>query len=138
MRMSRLSWLAVPLLNALFQIFMKRGSETLDGASGSFAWLMSMLQSPWIILALLVEIVCFFIWMKVLSELEISKAFPLSGISYVLIVAAGWFVFGEPVAWLQLIGGGLILSGVWLIATANPAGNRDQAKPQITTGASDR
>jgi cyclopropane-fatty-acyl-phospholipid synthase len=138
MRMSRISWLAVPILNALFQIFMKRGSETLDGVSGSFAWLMSMLLSPWIILALLVEIVCFFIWMKVLSELEISKAFPLSGVSYVLIVGAGWFAFGEPVAWLQMIGGGLILSGVWLIATANPAKNRHEAKPQITIGVSDQ
>ena len=67
--------------------------------------------------------------MKVLSELEISKAFPLSGISYVLIVAAGWFLFGEPVAWLQLVGGGLILTGAWLIATAH------NAEPQIISQA---
>jgi multidrug transporter EmrE-like cation transporter len=115
----RLSWFAVPVLNTLFQVFLKRGAEQLDPNAGLSAWLPQALVSHWIMAAIVVEIACFAIWMTVLAELDLGKAFPLSGISYLLVIATGWFVFGEPVVGLQLIGGGLILFGVWLIAGAN-------------------
>lgn len=114
----RLGWFSIPVLNTLFQIFIKRGAEQLDDSIGWAGWLSQSLASHWILAAIAVEILCFFVWMHVLSKLDLSKAFPLSGISYVLIVASGWFVFGEPIAPLQVVGGSLILAGVWLIATA--------------------
>ncbi|MDK4727739.1 EamA family transporter [Rhizobium phaseoli] len=114
----RLTWLAVPVLNTLFQIFTKLGATQLGNAEGT-TWLEDALTSHWILAAVVVEIVCFFIWMTVLAELDLSKAFPLSGISYVLIIATGWFAFGEPIVSLQIVGSGLILAGVWLIAGAS-------------------
>jgi len=114
----RLTWMAVPVLNTLFQIFTKLGATQLGNAEGT-TWLEDALVSRWILAAVVVEIVCFFIWMTVLAELDLSKAFPLSGISYVLIIATGWFVFGEPIVGLQIAGSGLILAGVWLIAGAS-------------------
>ncbi len=114
----RLSWLAVPVLNTLFQFFVKHGAEQLSDG-GAEGWLWQALSSYWILAAIAVEVACFFIWMNVLAELDLSRAFPLSGISYVLIIATGWFVFGEKVVALQVIGSGLILAGVWLIASAN-------------------
>ncbi|PST18275.1 transporter [Rhizobium sp. JAB6] len=114
----RLSWLAVPVLNTLFQFFIKLGAEQMSGG-GTEGWLWQALSSYWILAAIAVEIGTFFIWMNVLAELDLSRAFPLSGISYVLIIATGWFVFGERVVALQVVGSGLILLGVWLIAGAN-------------------
>jgi drug/metabolite transporter (DMT)-like permease len=113
----RLYWLAVPVLSTLYQFLIKLGAEHLHDA-GMQAWLWQALSSPWILIAIAVEIVGFFIWMNVLAEVDLSRAFPLTGISYVLIVASGWFVFGERVVALQMIGSGLILTGVWLIAGA--------------------
>nr|WP_245298166.1 EamA family transporter [Rhizobium miluonense] len=114
----RLSWLAVPALNTLFQFFIKLGAEQMHSQSPE-VWLWQALSSYWILAAIAVEIVTFFIWMNVLAELDLSRAFPLSGISYVLIIATGWFIFDERVVALQIIGSGLILTGVWLIAGAN-------------------
>nr|WP_306909367.1 transporter [Rhizobium mesoamericanum] len=114
----RLTWLAVPVLNTLFQIFTKLGAAQLGNVEAT-TWLEDALTSHWILAAVVVEIVCFFIWMTVLAELDLSKAFPLSGISYALIVATGWFAFGEPIVGLQIVGSGLILAGVWLIAGAS-------------------
>jgi multidrug transporter EmrE-like cation transporter len=114
----RFSWLAVPVLSTLYQFFVKLAAEHLHD-EGTLAWLWQALSSHWILAAIAVEILAFFIWMTVLAELDLSRAFPLSGISYVLIIATGWFVFGEPVVALQLIGSGLILTGVWLIAGAS-------------------
>ena len=116
----RLSWLVVPVLNTLFQFFIKLGAEQMN-AGDAESWLWQALSSYWILAAIAVEIVTFFIWMNVLAELDLSRAFPLSGISYVLIIATGWFVFGERVVALQVVGSGLILLGVWLIAGANAA-----------------
>ena len=47
-----------------------------------------------------------------------SRAFPLSAVSYILILTVSWLVFEESISLLQLIGSGLILAGVWLISTA--------------------
>lgn len=134
----RFSWLAVPVLNTLFQFFIKHGAEQLGNGSAE-AWLWQALSSYWILAAIAVEIACFFIWMNVLAELDLSRAFPLSGISYVLIIATGWFVFGERIVALQVIGSGLILTGVWLIASANVEaeddGGWDAKRDALRTGA---
>ncbi|MGO4440754.1 EamA family transporter [Rhizobium sp. RAF56] len=132
----RWSWCAVPALNALFQVLIKQGAEELNDAPTALAWLASGLSSRWVLGAIAVEIVCFFLWMDVLGQLDLSRAFPLSGISYLLIVASGWLVFGEPVSALQIAGGGLILCGVWLVAGAgrkSESPNR-QASGEAETG----
>lgn len=123
MKLMRMSWLAVPVLNTLFQVFLKQGAVHLEGVPVGIGWL-DAFASHWLLAAILAEILCFFIWMNVLSKLELSKAFPLTGASYVLVIASGWFAFGEPVLDLQIIGSGLILSGVWLIAGATEKDGR--------------
>ncbi|MFK0164687.1 DMT family transporter [Rhizobium sp. NPDC090279] len=134
----RFFWLAVPVLSTLFQFFIKLGAEQLHD-EGTQTWLWQALSSQWILAAIAVEIVGFFIWMKVLAELDLSRAFPLTGIAYVLVVASGWFVFGERVVALQLIGSGLILTGVWLIAGASVEtkaddGEWDAKRNELRTG----
>ncbi|TCL71789.1 cyclopropane-fatty-acyl-phospholipid synthase [Rhizobium sp. BK251] len=125
MKMMHMSWIAIPVLNTLYQVFLKYGAVRLESTPTGFGWLDAALASPWILAAILTEILGFFIWMNILSELDLSKAFPLTGAGYVLIVASGWLAFGEPVAALQIIGSGLILSGVWLIAGAGGEAQED-------------
>ena len=124
------------MLNTLFQIFIKLAADAVSGhASG---WFSGSLASPWLLAAIAVEIVCFLIWMQVLSELDLSKAFPLSALSYVLVLLSSWLYFREQIIVLQLIGSALILGGVWLIGTASgrssPQQNTQQIKfPPVTT-----
>ncbi|MGV1758673.1 SMR family transporter [Rhizobium sp. P44RR-XXIV] len=134
----RFYWLAVPVLSTLYQLFIKLGAAQLKD-EGTLTWFWHALSSHWILAAIVVEIVAFFIWMNVLAELELSRAFPLTGISYVLVVAAGWFFFGERVVALQMIGSGLILTGVWLIAGASFETNEhhdelDPRQDELRTG----
>jgi drug/metabolite transporter (DMT)-like permease len=56
----------------------------------------------------------------VLAEMPLSAAFPLSAVSYVLIIAASALVFHEPVGLLQVVGSLAILVGVWLIGRGGP------------------
>ena len=112
-------WLGMPVLSTLSQLFIKLTSEQLTGSG--WIWFESVLTSRWTIAVLGVEIALFFVWMRVLTGLDLSKAYPLSAISYILIVATGWLVFGESITRQQLIGSGLILAGVWVISTAGDA-----------------
>ncbi|MCF1460819.1 EamA family transporter [Agrobacterium vitis] len=121
MKLLRLSWLAVPVLNTAQQMFLKLGADQADTAHGS-AFFEHVFLSHWFLAAVVAEIVCFIVWMSVLADLPLSKAFPLSAVSYVLIMAMAWFMFDEPVTLLTLIGTVTILTGAWCIATASKSG----------------
>ncbi|HBF29584.1 MAG TPA: transporter [Rhizobium sp.] len=114
----RATWLAVPVLSTVEQLFVKLGAESAVGTNGG-GFVEAILSSPWFMAAIAIEIGCFFIWMTVLSELDLSKAFPLSALSYILIMAVAFLVFGEPVQPLNMIATLLILAGLWCIATAS-------------------
>lgn len=115
----RFLWLGIPLLNTLFQIFIKLAAEHAQGFGSINEWLARVMTAPWMLAAIATEIMCFILWMQVLSELDLSKAFPLSAISYVLVLASSWLLFGEEISALRLLGSALILGGVWLIGTAS-------------------
>jgi drug/metabolite transporter (DMT)-like permease len=134
----RLSWFVIPVLNTLFQIFIKLAADAVGGGHDS-GWFSGSLASPWFLAAVAVEIACFLTWMQVLSELDLSKAFPLSALSYVLVVLSSWLYFREQITALQLIGSALILGGVWLIGTASGHGSQSTHEikfPPVTTNAS--
>lgn len=97
-------YLLIPIFSTTYQIFIKMASNELQ---------------PWLWLALVSEVFAFILWMKVLSTHNLSKAFPLSAVSYILILASGWLLFGEPVMQMQIVGSVLIMAGIWLISTAS-------------------
>jgi multidrug transporter EmrE-like cation transporter len=54
------------------------------------------------------------VWLGVLSKWDVSKAYPLVGLGFVLTVAIG-FLLGEQVSLPRVIGVGLICAGVFLV-----------------------
>lgn len=129
MRIMRATWLAVPVLNTVQQLFLKLGAEDAAQTHGG-GFMESILSSPWFMAAIVAEIACFLIWMTVLSELDLSKAFPLSALSYILIMAVAFFAFGEPIRPLSAIGTLLILGGLWCIATASEQNKKPSASSE--------
>jgi len=112
-------WPLVPICGTLYQIFVKLTADQLHGVAFNTGWLEQAGALPWLWAALASEIAAFFVWMQILARHELSKAFPLTAISYVFILAVSWFGFKEEVLPMQLLGGALILYGVWLIGTAD-------------------
>jgi drug/metabolite transporter (DMT)-like permease len=110
-----LLWLAFPLLGLGAQIASKLAAEALLDASWSWSLLGRVVTLPSVWAAALFELTGLGAWMVILSEIPLSAAFSISALSYVLVVAAGWTWFREPIAVLQVIGGAAILTGVWLI-----------------------
>jgi multidrug transporter EmrE-like cation transporter len=54
-------------------------------------------------------------WLSVLSRIELSLAYPMLSISYVIVVVLSYFIFRENVTLLRLAGCFVIIGGVAMI-----------------------
>lgn len=54
------------------------------------------------------------VWLKVLSQWDVSKAYPLVGLGFVFTVVIG-FLMGEDTGILRIVGVSLICAGVFLV-----------------------
>jgi drug/metabolite transporter (DMT)-like permease len=113
-----LLWIVLPLVGLGYQIASKLAAEALLGEAWGWALVSRALTLPAMWAAVLFELVGLGAWMVILSEISLSSAFSISALSYVLVIAASWTLFREPIAALQLVGGAAILTGVWLIGHA--------------------
>lgn len=111
----RLLFVALPLLGLAYQLTAKETADAMRGTPFSARWVLTALTLHWTQAMIGLEIVSFGVWMVVLSEIKLSEAFPLSALSYVLVILASWTVFHEPGSVLQVLGGAAILAGVWLM-----------------------
>jgi len=58
----------------------------------------------------------FFNWMAVLKHADLSFAQPIMAVTYVVVGAAAWLVFGESLPPHRVLGILMILAGVYLIS----------------------
>lgn len=111
---------ALPIFSLGYQIAAKETARALSHTAFGWDWPVKLATLPWAWALLALEIVSFAAWMTALSEMKLSAAFPMSAVTYVLIIVAGWVVFHEPASVAQVIGGGVILAGIWMIGRSEP------------------
>jgi multidrug transporter EmrE-like cation transporter len=111
---------ALPILSVGYQITAKQTARALAHIPFGWQWLAHLVQLHWAQAMLGLEIASFAAWMTALSEMKLSAAFPMSAVSYVLIIVAGWALFDEPANAIQVVGGVVILAGIWLIGRSEP------------------
>lgn len=112
---------AMPILGLAFQVAAKKTALAMAPTRFGLEWLALLVRQPWAQAMLALEVCAFAAWMTVLTEMKLSAAFPLTVISYVMIVAASWVFFHEPADLMQIIGGVIILGGIWLMGRSEPA-----------------
>jgi multidrug transporter EmrE-like cation transporter len=56
------------------------------------------------------------VWILALSRVEVSIAYPMLSIGYVVNAIAAWMLFGEDLNMARVAGIGVIIVGVWLVA----------------------
>ena len=112
------AWILIPIFTVLGQSCMKALANDMGEMQFSVIWLKTALISPWTMGVLACEIPSFLLWIHLLSHMDVSRAVPLTSISYLLILADSALIVHESITPTQLIGSALILAGVWLIGTA--------------------
>lgn len=64
----------------------------------------------------------FLAWMTILRQSTLSAAFATSAIVFVAVMLASWWVFGEHIGAMQLVGSTVIVGGILMLGAddANP------------------
>ena len=76
------------------------------------------LLSPTFIGAIAIYGIATLMWMYVLSQMPLTRAFPFYGLTFVLVPLAARVFLGEPLRVQTLVGGAVILLGVFIASTA--------------------
>ena len=108
------------LLNAVAQLLLKAGSRAIAGVALNFgnAWTLveRIAINPPIIGGLFCYAFSVVGWILALSRVEVSVAYPMLSIGYVVNAIAAWMLFGEDLNTARMAGIGVIIVGVWLVA----------------------
>lgn len=57
---------------------------------------------------------CF--WVTALGKAPLSKVYPFTAATFVLVMAGSAVVFHEPWGWRELVGSGFVLAGLWVLS----------------------
>ena len=108
------------LLNAAAQLLLKAGTNVV----GHFEFHLDNLIpiglklafQPFILGGLACYAISLVVWIMALSRVPVSIAYPMLSIGYVINAFVAWQWFGEPLATQKLLGIGIIIVGVYLVA----------------------
>jgi len=108
------------LLNAVAQLALKASVHemgaivlTLDTVV-PVAWRLA--RQPWLWAGLSCYGVSVVVWILALSRVDVTIAYPMLSIGYVVSAVAAWLLFGEVLTGGRLTGIGVIIVGVCILA----------------------
>jgi multidrug transporter EmrE-like cation transporter len=113
------------LLNACAQLLLKAGMIQIGHFQFSFANIfpisLKVMGNAPIVAGLFAYVVSVVVWLLVLSRAQVSYAYPMLSIGYVVNALAAYYFFGEDLSLLRIAGILVIISGVYLISRSSGA-----------------
>jgi len=97
------------LLNASAQLLLKAGTNAMPLG-------LRLAIEPHILAGLACYVVSVVVWVIALSRVPVSIAYPMLSIGYVVNAIAAWYLLGEAVTPMRLVGIGIIVLGVFIVA----------------------
>lgn len=108
------------VFNVVGQLAMKRGMIEVGFITGELARLPAMalraLTTPYVLFGFAAYGVSAALWLIILSRVDLSLAYPIVSLGYVLVVLTSWLLLGEHVTLLRWLGVFIICVGVYLVA----------------------
>ena len=108
------------LLNAVAQLALKASvsdtgiisldMQSLLSSAGSLA------SNIWLWLGLFCYAISVVVWILALSRVDVSIAYPMLSIGYIVNAVAAWHLFDEPMNMGKVVGIGIIIVGVYILA----------------------
>jgi drug/metabolite transporter (DMT)-like permease len=114
-----LELLCFPVAMAAGQILFKRAASQISpGAGGS--WLIEVAGLPLMWVAVALYAGATLLWVRILTSVPLSRAYPFTALAFVLVPAASYLFFQEPITLRYALGTALIVVGV-VVAAGAPA-----------------
>ena len=103
-------------LNTVAQLCLKQGMVSVGAVSLELAALFDLVikvaASPFIMLGLTCYVASFAVWLVVLSRVEVSTAYPMLSLGYIVTAVLGYYFWGESLGGYKIFGIILICFGV--------------------------
>ena len=93
----------------------KIGMNKIGVLEYNLGFIVKTLVNPHILSGLILYAIATILWLGVLSESELSRAFPIMSLSYILVMIPSFFIFNEPITLFKIGGSLLIMTGVALL-----------------------
>ena len=108
------------MLNAAAQLLLKaamdRVGEFAFNVSNIFPIVKQLATNPFIIMGGFTYIASIAVWLLVLSRAEVSYAYPMISLGYIVTAIAAYFFMGESLSVERILGILIIIAGVYLVA----------------------
>lgn len=119
-------------LGATGQVMLKSGLSQLPPDAPVTTVLLSIFRNLSVFLGFACYGLSSLIYLVALKKLPLSYAYPMVALSYVMVVALSWKLFGETVPPMRIAAVGVILAGVVILALSYDVNGRaspDSAAP---------
>jgi multidrug transporter EmrE-like cation transporter len=111
------------LLNAAAQIMLKAGMSQIGHFEFSAANIVpigfKVMGNLPIIRGFFMYVVSVGVWLLVLYRVQGSFAYPMLSIGYIVNALAAYYLFGEPLTSVRMLGIFIIIAGVYLVAQSS-------------------
>jgi len=104
-----------PLVLATGQILFKRAAQQIGIPQGT-TWILDIARLPTMWLAVLLYAAATLLWVRILTTVPLSRAYVFAALAFVIVPAAGYWLFDEPVSARLIVGTLLIVAGVIVAA----------------------
>jgi drug/metabolite transporter (DMT)-like permease len=112
-----ISWIVFLAVETATQITFKIGGATLDASHGLWALIAHSAFSPWVAGGFVLYFGCFLLWMSILKDADLGRAFPMTALIYLCTLGAAVFLFHEVLTPLRIVGILAIIAGVVVLVS---------------------
>ena len=110
------------LMSSTAHVLLKKGmmTHTLGTVSsdGIFGLVWAVGTNLWVMGGMLLHVSALVVWLWALSKVDISFAYPFLALGYILVSAMAWFWLGEELSPMKILGMGIIVVGILVLAKA--------------------
>jgi multidrug transporter EmrE-like cation transporter len=102
------------------QVMLKQATNSLGPIPGNFydgaKFLINALLNVYIIGGFGLAFIASLTWIAAVSRLELSFAYPFTGLNFVLVLLLSAYFFQEPLSWSRTLGVLAICGGIYLVS----------------------
>lgn len=106
-------------LNAFAQLFIRKGMLKIGEISFNFEQIVKMVLAVFTNIYLLAGMFSYgisvILWMIVLSKVNVSLAYPLGSVGYIITTVLAYLFFNEPITFQKVLGIIIICIGVFIL-----------------------
>lgn len=124
------AWALFIAVETLTQVVFKFAGATLDDSQGLLAMAQHAATTPVVWLGFALYFCGFLVWMTILKDIDMGRAFPMTATIYLTTLATAVLVFHETLNATRIAGVVAIIAGVVLMASDEDSASKvSESKP---------